>query len=73
MTAMKHSREELMDRVLTLYWKGLSCRVIARELGVGYHAVRRQLAAYTGAGHPRAHPPLVSAPTTSSPDEDTTT
>jgi transposase len=69
MTAMTHSRKELMDRLLTLYREGLSCRVIAREFGVGYHAVRRQLAAYTGAGHP----PLVSAPTTSSPDEDTTT
>jgi len=37
MIAMTHSREELMDRLLTLYREGLSCRVVARALVVGYH------------------------------------
>jgi transposase len=69
MIARTHSREELVGLVLTFRLAGLSCRVIARELGVSRNTVRRMLAAYTGA----RHPPLDSAPTASSPDEDTTT
>jgi transposase len=73
MTAMTRSREEMMHLCLMFYQKGLPCRAIACELGVSYYTVRRLLAAYTRASRPPAHPPLDSDPTTSSPDEDTTT
>ena len=69
MTVTTRPRDELIGLVLTLHLAGLPCRVISCELGVSYHTVRRLLAAYAGA----KRPPIVSAPTTSSPDEDTTT
>jgi transposase len=69
MIARKRSREELVGLVLTLHLAGLPYRVIASELGVSYSTVRRLLAAYARA----ERPPLASAPTTFSPDEDTTT
>ena len=69
MIARTRSPDPRMELILMLYREGLSCRAIARELDLGCHAVRRLIAAYTGAGRP----PPVSTPTTSSPDEDTTT
>lgn len=69
MTARTRSHEELVGLLLRLHLAGLSYRVIAQELGVSRHTVRRLLAVSTGT----RCPPLVSASTTSSPDEDTTT
>jgi transposase len=73
MTAISRSHEQMMHRLVTLHREGLSCRALARTLDLSRHRVRRLLAVYTGTGRPPARPPLVSAPTTSSTDEDTTT
>jgi transposase len=73
MIARTCSREKLVGLVLTLHLAGLPYRVIASELGVSYHTVRRLVANYTRARCPTTHPPLDPAPTTASPDEDTTT
>lgn len=69
MTVRTRSREELLGLLLTLPLAGLSYRVIAHQLGVSRHTVRRLLAVSTGT---RRHP-RDSAPMTSSPDEGTTT
>jgi transposase len=49
MIARTRSREELVGLLLTLHLAGLSCRVIARALGVSRNTVRRLLAVYIGA------------------------
>lgn len=73
MTSKARARELRLRQVVTLHREGLSCRVIARELGITYHAVKVLLAAYAGARLLPARASLVSAPTIFSPDEDTTT
>ncbi len=68
MTARTRPPDPRMDLMLMLYWEGVSCRAIARELDISFHTVRRLVAAHTRA----VHPPLASPPTASSTDEDTT-
>jgi transposase len=73
MTSKARSRDLRMHQVVTLHREGLSCRVIARALGLTYRAVKVLLAAYAGAGRPASRASLVSAPTIDSPEEDSTT
>jgi len=73
MTAISRSREQMTHRIVRLRREGLSCRAIAHALDLSRHTVRRLLAIDTSAACPPAYSPLVSAPTTSSTDEDTTT
>ena len=73
MTAKARAHALRWHQVVTLHREGLSCRVIARELGISRNAVKVMLAAYAGAGLLPARASLVSAPTIGSPDEDTTT
>lgn len=69
MTARTRSPDARMALILMLYWEGVSCRAIARELDIRLHTVRRLVAIHVHA----VHPPRASTPTASFPDEDTTT
>ena len=73
MTAKARVQGLPWHQVVTLHREGLSCRVIARELGITYHAVKVLLAAYAGAGLLPSRAALAFAPTICSPEEDTTT
>ena len=71
MSTTWNTREELMFLILTLHRDGLSYRAIAHTLGVRYMTVRRRLMVDESARRPRAHDPIVCAPSTSSSEEDT--
>jgi transposase len=73
MTSKARARELRRHLVVTLHREGLSCRVIARVLGLTYRAVKTLLDTYAGAGLLPSRASLVSAPTIGSPEEDTTT
>lgn len=52
MTARTRSLDSRMALILMLYWEGVSCRAIARELDIRLHTVRRLVAIHVHAVHP---------------------
>lgn len=60
MTATWHSREQLLQQLVTLHKKGLSRRALARALGISRNTVKVMLAAHTAARE-ETPPPAVAA------------
>jgi transposase len=71
MTATWHTREQLLQQLVTLHRKGLSRRALARALGISRNTVKVMLAAHAAArevGQPAIAPRPPRAPRTSKVD-----
>jgi transposase len=62
MTATWHSREQLLQQLVTLHRQGLSRRAIARALGISRNTVKVMLAAHLAAREETGQPALAARP-----------
>lgn len=63
MTATWHTREQLLQELVTLHRKGLSRRAVARALGISRNTVKAMLEAHVAAREETGQPAIAPRPT----------